>query len=97
MSRPGRGSWADTVLRLLGYDKDPARLQHIISTVFSEATSKIEVPGVRVVAFPLYSVMNGTCDEVVLVLRDDWGDWASLMLGWGWWAWRVLTRYHCVC
>jgi hypothetical protein len=55
----GRGSWADNVLRWLGYNSDPAKLQLIISRVFAIATSQIRIPGVRVVPFPMYSVMDG--------------------------------------
>jgi len=53
------GSWADGTLRRLGYDKDPTKLQLLIRKIFAEATSKIEVEGVNVLAFPLFEVLDG--------------------------------------
>ena len=53
------GSWADGTLRRLGYDKDPSKLQLLIRKIFAEATSKIEVEGVSVLAYPLFEVLDG--------------------------------------
>ena len=55
---PG-GSWADTTLRLLGYDKDPDKLQLCIRTIFEYATSQIQLPGVQVVHVPLFEALDG--------------------------------------
>ena len=55
---PG-GSWADTTLRLLGYEKDPDKLQLCIRTIFEYATSQIQLPGVQVVHVPLFEALDG--------------------------------------
>eukprot|EP00931_Biecheleriopsis_adriatica_P032016 TRINITY_DN18715_c0_g1_i3.p1 TRINITY_DN18715_c0_g1~~TRINITY_DN18715_c0_g1_i3.p1 ORF type:complete len:293 (+),score=59.60 TRINITY_DN18715_c0_g1_i3:124-1002(+) len=55
----GQGSWADTALSALDYNANPHRLQHAISYIFREATSKIDIDGVTVVPVPLFSVMDG--------------------------------------
>jgi hypothetical protein len=53
------GGWADRVLGVLGYDEDPAKLQTLIRTIFEMATSRIVIPGVRVVGIPLFEVLDG--------------------------------------
>jgi len=53
------GGWADHVLGLLGYDKNPAKLQAVIKRVFQLGTSKIQLPGVEVVPFPLFEALDG--------------------------------------
>ena len=55
---PG-GSWADRVLSLLGYDRDPSKLQLLIRKIFEEATSKIDIEGTTVVPFPMFTVLDG--------------------------------------
>lgn len=54
------GGWADRVLGYLSYYSNPKKLQTAIEQIFIHAVSKITVPGVQVVPFPLYSVMNGS-------------------------------------
>mmetsp|Transcript_150399 Transcript_150399/g.481353 ORF Transcript_150399/g.481353 Transcript_150399/m.481353 type:complete len:320 (-) Transcript_150399:120-1079(-) len=54
------GSWADKILGLLGYDKDPAKLKAVIKRVYELGTSAIRIPGVEVVAFPLFTALDGT-------------------------------------
>jgi len=54
------GGWADGVLRTLGYDSNPAKLQAIIKRVFELGTSQIQIEGVEVVPFPLFKVLDGT-------------------------------------
>ena len=54
----GEEGWADLALRLLGYDTDPARLQTAIRSLFARATSRIALDGVRVVACPLFNVLD---------------------------------------
>jgi len=54
----GEEGWADLALRLLGYDADPARLQTAIRSLFARATSRIALDGVRVVACPLFNVLD---------------------------------------
>jgi ribosomal protein S18 acetylase RimI-like enzyme len=53
------GGWADRVLGYLQYFKNPTKLQTAIQQIFAHATSQIVVPGVEVVPFPLFSVMDG--------------------------------------
>lgn len=57
--KPG-GSWADSVLGMLGYDTNPAKLKAVIKRVFELGTSRISVPGVEVVPFPLFTALDGT-------------------------------------
>ena len=53
-------SWASTTLRLLGYDKNPARVQAMIQTIFREATCHISIDGVERVDFlPLFESLDG--------------------------------------
>jgi len=54
------GSWADTVLGLLGYDRDPARLQAIIRQIFRLATREMDIPGTTVIPLPLYECLDST-------------------------------------
>ena len=53
------GSWADRVLGILGYNKNPSKLQHLISHIFVLATQKIKIPGTTVIGIPLFKVLNG--------------------------------------
>ncbi|KAI3651397.1 hypothetical protein MP228_003739 [Amoeboaphelidium protococcarum] len=52
-------SWANVPLWLLKYDSEPQKLQAIIQYLFNEATQKISLDGIEVVAFPLFSVLDG--------------------------------------
>jgi hypothetical protein len=54
----GEEGWADLALRLLGYDTNPVRLQTAIRSLFARATSRIALDGVRVVACPLFNVLD---------------------------------------
>ena len=56
----GRGSWADCFLAAMCYDCVPSRLQSAIKKVFELATSRIRIPGVEVVAMPLFEVLDGS-------------------------------------
>jgi|LauGreSBDMM110SN_4_FD.fasta_scaffold10784_1 hypothetical protein len=53
------GSWADTILGLVGYNKDPVQLQMLTRLVFKHATSRISLPRSKVVPVPLFTVMDG--------------------------------------
>lgn len=59
-----RGSWADLTLGLLGYDKNPEKLQLIIRSIFKAIQQRgVSVPGSEVVLVPLYEQpfgMDGT-------------------------------------
>jgi len=58
------GSWADFTLRSLGYDKDPTKLQLIMSIIYERATSQMSIPGVRcIVPIPLFKVLDGKTTE----------------------------------
>jgi len=57
---PG-GSWADTTLRLLGYDANPAKLQAAIAAIHEFAHRTLtSVDGVEVVAVPFFRCMDGS-------------------------------------
>lgn len=55
-----RQSWANTVLSLLGYDSNPAKLQLIIERVYQKATCHIQIPGCQVIPFAMFSVLDGS-------------------------------------
>ncbi|CAE8589397.1 unnamed protein product [Polarella glacialis] len=63
LDQVGRDSWADCALRGMGYDCCPWRLQAAISTIFTLATQKIQIPGTEVVGFPLFNVLDGRTSE----------------------------------
>ena len=53
------GGWADRILRLLGYGKDPKTLQAIIRGIYNHATTKVTIPGTEVVTFPMFLTLDG--------------------------------------
>ncbi len=53
------GSWADTALKLLGYNSDPDKLQLLIRQAYEMATCHIQLEGIEIVPFPLFQVLNG--------------------------------------
>ncbi|KAH6613943.1 hypothetical protein C7974DRAFT_67117 [Boeremia exigua] len=55
----GQQSWADTQLKVLGYNSWPGRLQTAISTLFRMATQTIKIEGTEVVPCALYEVLDG--------------------------------------
>lgn len=56
----GRGGWADGFLGCMGYNCAPSRLQSAIRKVFELATKRIRIPGVEVIAFPLFEHLDGS-------------------------------------
>jgi hypothetical protein len=54
------GSWADTTLSLLGYNRDPQHLQAIIRAIFRLATQRISIPGTTIIGLPLYECLDST-------------------------------------
>ncbi len=56
-------SWANTALGSLGYNTSPEKLQAAIKYVFENATSQIQIPGVDILPFPLFRVLDGKCTE----------------------------------
>merc|ERR1711879_823795 len=59
LDQKNTGSWADGALSCMCYDCNPGKLQSAIRTVFKLATSRIDIPGTEVVAFPLFEVLDG--------------------------------------
>eukprot|EP00978_Attheya_sp_CCMP212_P009836 scaffold23438_cov50-Attheya_sp.AAC.2 len=56
-------SWAGPALDLMGYNRNPAKLQLFIRKTFEEATSRIRIPGSEVIPVPLFNVLDGKCSE----------------------------------
>lgn len=52
-------SWAGPALAALGYNKNPEKVQLVLRKFFSEATSKISIPGTQVIPVPLFNVLDG--------------------------------------
>lgn len=52
-------SWASKTLGYIGYNSDPKKLQEIIRQIYKHAIMKINVPGVNVVPYPMYKVLDG--------------------------------------
>jgi hypothetical protein len=52
-------SWADTPLKLLGYNREPKRLQTTIKQVYEKATKNIDVAGTKLLPFALFEVLDG--------------------------------------
>jgi hypothetical protein len=55
----GQKSWADTNLKLLGYESDPGQLQAAIRAICKVATQNIKVEGTQIVPCALYEVLDG--------------------------------------
>lgn len=55
----GRGSWADCFLMCMCYNIAPWRLQAALRKVFELATRRIRIPGVEVIPFALFDVLDG--------------------------------------
>ena len=56
--KPGN-SWAETILSLLGYNSNPEKLQEVIKQLYHLATERIYIPNTKVLAIPLFEVLNG--------------------------------------
>ena len=54
------GSWADNTLGILGYNRNPKKLQTVIKRIYELAVKSISIPGTKVVAVPLFSALDGT-------------------------------------
>merc|ERR1712039_249940 len=53
------GGWADRSLRLLGYDRDPGKLQLIIRAVFQRIARRgFNLPGTHVEPFALFDILD---------------------------------------
>lgn len=67
---PRQESWANHALRFLGYNRFPHRLQAVINTMYEHATKQVCIPGVEVIPFPLFTVLDGK-DESDYVARVE--------------------------
>lgn len=56
-------SWANRTLGLLGYDKNPKRLQERIKIIYEATTMQIKVDGFDIVPIPLFEVLDGKCSQ----------------------------------
>lgn len=52
------GSWADSVLAMLGYNTNPAKLQKLISKVFDIGVCQMSLAGTTLVPCPLFSWLD---------------------------------------
>lgn len=57
------GSWADATLGALGYNSNPEKLQALIDVLFRDATSKISIPGTKVIPVALSKALDGKNTE----------------------------------
>ncbi len=69
------GSWADRTLGYLGYNENPKKLQEAIKQIFIHSTSGIKITGSKVIACPLYKILDGknTLDYVARVEPSNIG------------------------
>ena len=63
-------SWAAPALAALGYKTNPQKLQTLIRKAFTDATSRIRIPGTTVVPVPLFHVLNGKMTEEYVQLVE---------------------------
>jgi hypothetical protein len=61
--RFGQMSWADTPLKMLGYESGPGQLQESIRKMYEMGTCKVQVEGTEIVPCALFEVMDGTREE----------------------------------
>jgi hypothetical protein len=54
-----QSSWADSPLKLLGYNRNPARLQAAIKAMYENATKKLQIEGTEVFPCALFEVLDG--------------------------------------
>ena len=54
-----QSSWAETQLKMLGYNRDPGQLQAAIRKMYEQATAKLEIEGTKVIPCALYEAMDG--------------------------------------
>lgn len=58
-STSNQSSWADLPLKLLGYNRNPARLQAAIKAIYENATRNLQIEGIEVFPCALYEVLDG--------------------------------------
>ncbi|KAK4552103.1 hypothetical protein LTR86_010639 [Recurvomyces mirabilis] len=54
-----QSGWAESQLKLLGYNSDPGQLQAAISKIYKQATVNVELTGTKVIPCALYETMDG--------------------------------------
>ena len=55
----GGGGWAELALSALGYNSNPQRLHTVIRSLFTHATSRVELEApIKIVACPLYKLLD---------------------------------------
>ncbi|KAH9826117.1 Esterase, SGNH hydrolase-type, subgroup [Teratosphaeria destructans] len=59
-AQPG---WAESQLKLLGYNRNPGQLQAAIRKIYEQATCKIGIDGTKVLPCALYEAMDGKVKE----------------------------------
>jgi len=57
------GSWADCALSCLGYGCCPWKVQSAIERMFISGTSKISIPGTKIIPLPLFKSLDGKLTE----------------------------------
>lgn len=53
-------SWANKTLGALGYNSNPAKLQEAIKQIYHHAIQKINIQGINIIPFPMYSILDGS-------------------------------------
>lgn len=54
----GQKDWAELPLKLMGYNRNPKKLQKAISKLYELATTQIKVKGTKVIPCPLFEVLD---------------------------------------
>ena len=52
------GSWANTMLRLAGYNWRPKHLQAVLRTVYEQTVAQLQLPGTTVIPLPFFEVLD---------------------------------------
>lgn len=58
-STSNQSSWADLPLKVLGYNRNPVRLQAAIKAMYENATRSLQIEGTEVFPCALYDVLDG--------------------------------------
>lgn len=80
--KPG-DSWADRTLGLLGYNRNPEFLQHVIKKLYELGTCRIRLPHVHVAPCPLFQLLDPSLDSQDYVARVEPSEIGGLKLAKG--------------
>lgn len=58
-----QSGWAETQLKMLGYNRNPGQLQSAIRKMFEQATAELEIEGTNVIPCALYEALDGKAAE----------------------------------